>query len=130
MGVSAWRGLRALASVLALSVAPAAAADDELRATGRAPALRLAPDARTSLDVALRTAHAAATTSLVTAATALLSPKGPLPPAAAARLAWICERAPADVVGNPDGSATVTLTLPAATVASLRRGPRRLAEVK
>ncbi|MBK9070097.1 MAG: hypothetical protein IPL79_03705 [Myxococcales bacterium] len=113
-----------------MSVAAVALADGELRATGRAPALRLAPDARSSLDVALRTAHAAAVTDLVAAATALVSPKVAMAPAALARLAWICERAPAEVVGNPDGSAVVTLTLPAATVASLRSGPRRVAEVK
>ena len=130
MGMSARRGLIALVGVIAMGVAPTAGGNGELRATGRAPALRLAPEARSSLDVALRTAHAAATKELVTAAIALLSPSAPLTPTALARLAWICERAPAEVVGNPDGSATVTLTLPAATVASLRRGPRRLAEVK
>lgn len=100
--------------------------DAPITAVGYAPARRDPPSAAAVLAGAQAQAHRAASELLLARVAEALPATFASDDAAKARLAWVCDHAPAEIVANPDGSAAVRMRLPVATLAALRAGPRRL----
>lgn len=121
----------ALAVVAILGAWHAASAQADtatITATGYAPARREAPSASASLATSLRAAKRVAADQLFAAIWAGLGTDSDV---AKARLRWLCAHASeVSVNANPDGSASVTLGLAAATIESLRKGPRAVTGTK